>query len=386
MLPFEYAARNAGRRPLQSLIIALGGAAVVFLVILMGAFVQTIAASLRQTGDPRNVMVLGVGSEDYLEQSEISAAVPSILATSVSGISRHHDAPLISPEIHHAAMVQVSTAEAPAKDYPGMLRGVSPSAFLVHRQVFITQGAPPGPGEVLAGRLAATKLGVPSDAIRVGKQLTFEDRTWTVSGIFEAPGTVYEAEIWVPLQDLKTQTRRDSISCAVVRLERPQDFTALDVFCKTRLDLEVAAVRETTYYSSLASFFRPMQVLGWTMAALVIISGLFGGMNTMIASVAARTRELACLETIGFRRRAILLSLMQESVLQVTAGALLGAFAARLLLHEMGVRFTMGAITLQVNGAVMAAGLAAGLLLAVGATIFAAVRPLRTPLPELLRS
>ena len=52
------------------------------------------------------------------------------------------------------------------------------------------------------------------------------------------------------------------------------------------------------YFSGLAGFYRPIRVMGWAMACLVVVSGLFGGMNVMIASVAGRSRELGALETL----------------------------------------------------------------------------------------
>jgi ABC-type antimicrobial peptide transport system permease subunit len=266
-----------------------------------------------------------------------------------------------------------------------MVRGISPMAFLVHRQVFITQGHAPGPGEILAGKLAATKLGFAPDALKAGANVYFEGKQWKVSGAFESPGTSFESEIWAPLEDLKIQTKRETLTCAVVRLTSPAAFSELEAFTKTRLDLEIAAVPETKYYGALAAFYRPMQILGWVMACLVIASGLFGGLNTMIAAIAARSKELACLETIGFSRRAIVVALLQESMLQVGTGALIAAGLAILLLAGRAVRVTMGALVLDIGGPVLAAGFAAGLFLAVFGTLIPAMKLARKPIVELLR-
>jgi putative ABC transport system permease protein len=148
----------------------------------------------------------------------------------------------------------------------------------------------------------------------------------------------------------------------------------------------VAAVRETTYYGALAHFFQPVEALGWTMAVLVVVSGLFGGLNTMVAAVASRSRELACLETLGFGRTALVVSLLEESLLQVAGGALLAAVGALGLLSGKAVRFSMSAAELRVDAPVLAAGFVAGVLLAAGATLIPALRQMRTPLVELLRS
>lgn len=387
LLPFDYAARNAGRNPLRTILTSGGAAAVVFLVILMGAFVQTLGSTLKGTGDPKNAIVLGMGSEDFLEQSEIGFEVPTVLASSVEGIAQHHGQPMISPEIHHATVVRTSEQEAvdPANVRLGLSRGITPMAFLVHQQVYLREGKPPGMGEVMAGKLAATKLGLPQDALKPGKTIFFEGKTWKVSGVFEAPGTTYEAELWVPLEDIKIQSKRDTLTCAIVRLTDPEMISELDIFTKSRLDLELATVGEAKYYGALASFFRPMQMMGWVMAVLVVVSGLFGGLNTMIAAIASRARELACLETIGYSRRAIVVSLLQESLLQVGTGSLIACGLAMVLLDGRAVKFSMGALALDVSGPVLAAGFGAGLFLAVAGTLIPSMRLVRTPLVELLR-
>lgn len=387
-LPFDYAARNAGRKPLKTVLTTFGAAAVVFLVILMGSFVQSLASTMRSSGEPENAIILGLGSEDFLEQSEIGLGVPTILSASVEGIEKHYGQPMLSPEIHHSTLVipeGMDRSNIAADKHKGFIRGVTPAAFHVHQQVYLTEGSFPRAGEVLVGKLAPAKLGLPPELLALGSKIDIEGRTWTVSGRIEAPGTVYEAELWVPMHDLRVQTKRETITCVVARMDDPSVFSDIDFFCKSRLDLELAAVREVTYYGSLARFFRPMQIMGWIMAGLIVASGLFGGLNVMIAAIASRMRELACLETLGFSRTAILVSLMQESLLQVGAGTLLAVAAAAAFLSGTAIKFTMGAVALQIEGYVLAAGVAAGLTLAVLGTLIPAIRLVRTPLVELLR-
>ena len=143
---------------------------------------------------------------------------------------------------------------------------------------------------------------------------------------------------------------------------------------------------EVEYFSGLAGFYRPIRVMGWVMACLVVVSGLFGGMNIMIASVAGRSRELGALETLGFSRTAITLGLLVEFLLQAAAGALLASALATLLLSGRAMSFTMGAVSLDVGPTVLAAGCATALVLALAGTLFAAIRLVRRPLVDLIRS
>ncbi len=385
LLPFDYAARNAGRNPVRTLLMIAGAAGVVFLVILMGAFVQSMAATMRGTGEPLNAIIMGAGSEDFLEQSEISPAVPSIASAAIEGIDAIQDKLMVSPEILHSGIVRVEGGASGDDSHKILVRGVTPDAFLVHQQVYITEGNLPGPDEILVGGLASTRLDLPESALEIGKSLEFENKTWTISGKFSAPGTAFDAEIWAPLQSLMIQTKRDTYSCVIVRLETPDNFSDVDFFVKTRLDLELAAVSETSYYDGLAQFFRPVQIMGWVMAGLIIVSGLFGGLNVMIAAISGRTKELACLETLGFSRRAIVVALLQETMLQVGTGTLLSVLGATLLLSGVAVRFTMGAVELNVTPDVVAAGIGTGLALAVFGTLIPALRFARRPLIDQLR-
>ncbi len=385
LLPFDYAARNAGRNPVRSILMAAGVGAVVFLVILMGAFVQSMAATMRSTGEPLNVMIVGLGSEDFVEQSEISPAVPSIAVAAIDSIATLHDRPLISPEIMHSAIIAIPGREVLDDTHKILVRGITDTAFLVHPQVTITEGKAPGPGEIIVGALAPTRLNVPAEDLDIGKTVTFENQQWTISGKFTAPGTAFDAEMWAPIDELLIQTKRTTYSSAVIRLKTDKGFSDVDFFTKQRLDLELAAVRETVYYEGLANFFRPVQIMGWVMAGLIVVSGLFGGLNVMMAAIASRTKELACLETLGFGKIAVTVALLQESLLQAGTGTLLGLILAHYLLHDSAVRFTMGAVKLNITPDVLAAGMAAGLTLALVGTLIPALRFARRPLIDQLR-
>ena len=77
----------------------------------------------------------------------------------------------------------------------------------------------------------------------------------------------------------------------------------VDLFAKSRLDLEIAAVREREYYSSIAAFYRPIRIMVMVTSALIASGGLLGGLNTMYASFAARVREVGMLQSLGYTRR-----------------------------------------------------------------------------------
>ncbi|MCZ7648310.1 MAG: ABC transporter permease [Planctomycetota bacterium] len=383
LLPWEYAVRNLGRAPTRLALTVGGSALVVLLVLAAAAFVRGMKRSLQVSGNPRNVVLLGAGSEESVERSEILAGADGIVAASVRGIKTRLGVPYVSPEVHMASLLK--TAPGEEGGYMAMLRGVRPAAFLVHDQVRVVEGRLPGPDELLVGRLAGARMGLDDARLAVGQKLWLDHRAWTISGRFEAPGTVMEAEIWCDLRELQIAAKRDNLSCVVLTLDTAE-FADVDVFSKQRLDLELVALHETDYYAKLTEFYRPVQVVVWISALLIALGGFFGGLNTMYAAFAARVREMGSLQTLGYSRRAIVTSMVQESTLATLAGALLAAAAGLVFLDGLAVRFSMGAFGLVLDAPVLALGLLAGLVLGIVGALPPAWHCLRPAIPEALKA
>ncbi len=384
LLPVDYAVRNLGRSRVRLGLAVSGSALVVLLVVAAAGFVRGMGSSLSARGSDGNVVFLGAGSEESLERSEIASSVPGIVAASLPAIRSELGVAFVSPEIVYAT--EVALAELPGEQPFAAFRGVRDEAFLVHRQVRIIEGRAPGPDEVIAGRLAAARMGVPESALDQGSTVSLDGRAFTVVGRFEAPGTVLEAELWCPLEDLRTATRRDKISSVVVSLEDDDAFEDADLFTKQRLDLELVALREGDYYAKLFAFYQPVRWMVWITAGLVAAGALLGGLNTMYAAFAARIRELATLQALGYSRVAIIISLVQESVLGAAAGSLMAVVIALLTLDGLAVKISMGAFGLRIDMPVVAAGLAAGLVVGVIGALPPAVRCLSVPVASALRS
>jgi putative ABC transport system permease protein len=388
LIPFEYAVRNLGRSPLRLALSVCGSALVVLLVLLAGAFVSGMERSLRQSANPHNIIVLGAGSEESIERSEVGAGTASLLTASIPGIRSELGIPFVSPEVHIS--LPLSLHGHADRQQLVMVRGITPGALLVHEQVQIVRGRLPEPGrdELMVGRLVARQMGVRQQDVAPGASLWLDGRPWQIVGEFIAPATVMEAEVWTSLTDLKTATRRESDSCVVLRLDAASgaELADVDAFCKQRLDLELAALAETEYYAALGAFFRPLQVVAWVTALLIALGGLLGGLNTMYAAVAMRIRELGALQTLGFRRSAIVISLIQESLLAAAAGALIACALGVLVLDGLAVRFSMGAFGLVVDAPVLSLALLAGLALGLLGALPPAWRCLRMPIPEALRA
>lgn len=383
VLPWEYGVRNLLRRPARSLLTLGALTTVVFLVLVIVGFIRGLEKSLAQSGDPAVVLVSAVGSQDSLETSSIAARTPALLAASLGRIEHRFGVAAVSPELYLGTRVTAGPGE---RSLLGLVRGVTPAAPLVRRQVRIVEGRWPEPGEVMAGRLAAVKLGCRGEDLALGRSVRFEGRTWRVSGRFVAGATAFESELWCPLADLQQATKRQDLSLTALLLAPGASPTEVILFCKERTDLELQAMKETDYYGLLQKHYRPVRILAWIVAGLVAAAGIFAGLNTMYGAVAGRVRELATLQAIGFRRRAIVLSLLQEAALLAVAASLLAALAGLAWGNGTAVRFTMGAFTLNIDSTTVLVGCGSGLLLGVLGAIPPAVRAMRLPVAESLKA
>ncbi len=383
LLPWEYGVRNLFRRPSRSLLTLLGLTLVVLLVLVVVGFIRGLENSLAVSGDPRVVLVHAPGGSENVETSTVKGQTAPVLAASVEAVQRRYGQPYVSPEIYLGTRVVTGRSDIPSL---GLVRGVSRAAGLVRRQVQLVEGRWPGPGEVMVGRLASSKLGCRDSDLAVGQSVTLEARPWTISGRFAGVGSALESELWVPLEDLQSATKRQDYSLVAVTLAPGTTFADVDEFCRTRLDLEIQATAETDYYASLQKHYGPVCTMAWLVVLLVAGAGVFAGMNAMYGSVVGRVKELAMLQTLGFTRRAITISLIQESVLLAAAASLLAAGLALLVVNGAAVRFTMGAFALKVDGAALLLGSGTGLLLGVVGALPPAFQAMRLPIVDALKA
>ena len=388
-LPLHYAARNIGRSPLRLALTAGGGAIVVFLVVSAVASVRALDRGIRASGTVGNVMLLGAGSEESVERSEISASTPGVLAASIRGMKSLGGAAFISPELHVPLPLRRADQPAPvgnARDLV-MVRGVEPSAFMVHPQARLAVGRLPeiGRAEALVGRSLAARLDVSDKNFSSAPEILIDDIPFTVTGIIDAPGVAIDGEAWVPISDLLVLTKRQTISVAVISLDSA-DIGDIEMFAAQRPDLELAAIDEPTYYAGLAKFFRPVQILIAVSALIVALGAMLGGLNALDAAFASRSREIAMLQVLGYSRVAVVANLIQESIITVATGAIPALMIAVLLLDGLGVRFSMGIFSLRVDAACVASGLAAGLLLGLIGSLPPTLRCLRSDIPSALKS
>ncbi len=383
LLPWEYAIRNLFRRPLRTALTFAGLTTVIVLVFVVIGFIRGLERSLTVSGDPQVAVVFSLGMGQNLEFSSIPMRTSDLVPASVAGIQERYGKKYVSPELYLGTNIGFAGRDEPSM---GLVRGVTLSALLVRRQVEIEEGTWPTTGEVMVGRMVAAKLGAHANELAIGQTVILEGRAWRISGVFSAGGSAFESEVWCRLDELQQAMKRQDLSIVAVTLAPGADFADLDLFCKERLDLELQVMREVEYYATLQKDYETVRWLAWLVVLLVSGAGVFTGLNTMYGSVVGRIQELSTLQTIGFVRRAIVMSLIQEGVLLAVSASLLAAFLALIFINGEAVRFTMGAFSLRIDSVAVLIGSGVGLSLGVFGAIPPAIRALRMPIVDGLKS
>ena len=136
----------------------------------------------------------------------------------------------------------------------------------------------------------------------IGSTVSFGASRWTVVGVFEAGGSVFESEIWADLPVVQSLFNRNNIFQTVrARLTSPAALAELRTYSDNDPRLKLDVKSENAYFAEQASQTTDLiQKLGWPLAIAMAFGALAGALNTMYSTVAARATEIATLRAIGF--------------------------------------------------------------------------------------
>ena len=275
-------------------------------------------------GSPDTALVLRSGADS--EMTSVLGRNEVEVIRDAPGIARGADGkPLISPELFVIVDLPKRSSNTPA-NVP--LRGVQPGAFTIRPEVKLVEGRmfEWGRNEVIVGRGAQVEFG----GTEVGSDLRFGTNTWKVVGIFEAKGSISESELWSDAAVLGPAYQRNaSYSIVVTKLASPGTFTRFKDALTTDPKLSVKVQHETEYYEAQSRTLRQLVTgLALIVCSLMGLGAVFGALNTMYTAVAARAREIATLEALGFGGFAVLVSVILESLLLALIGGVLGGLLA----------------------------------------------------------
>ncbi|MFM2042134.1 MAG: hypothetical protein RLY86_710 [Pseudomonadota bacterium] len=264
-------------------------------------------------------------------------------------------------------------------------RGIGAEGMGLRQGVSIVQGRmfEPGAAEIVVGRSLIQEFA----GFDLGSTVKLGTATWTVVGVFEMDGSVFESEIWGDIGAVQSLFRRtNSFQSIRVALDGPEAFAALKAYlaADSRLKLDIKTERQ--YFSEQAAGTGGLiQSLGWPLAILMSVGALAGALNTMYSSVSSRTAEIATLRAIGFGGFPAFVGTLVESLVLSVIGGLVGAGLTWALFDgftasTFGGSFTQVVFAFQLTPALVVTGMVLAVVVGLIGGFFPALRAARVPL------
>jgi putative ABC transport system permease protein len=387
-IPISYNVRSLAVRKTTTLAAGLSLALVVFVfasaLMLSKGLERTIGRSARD--DVAIVMRKGADSELASNMSDKAVNAISAAPGVAMGADGH---PLIMGEVVVVLLLEQPGSKRLANV---QLRGVSDAVLGFRNTARIVEGrtARPGTNEVLIGKALRGRFA----GFELGQSFELrKNRPVEVVGIMEDEGSSFESEVWADVRLVAAAFgRQGRISTARVKLEAPSRFDAFAMSLEMNRELEVEAIRESTFYEKQGegtSLF--VKTMGMLLAVIFAVGAMIGASMVMHASVARRQREIATLRALGFSKGSILVSFLFESVVVALGGGLVGvagALALRFVHFSTTnlVTWTEVAFALEPTPAILGGSLAVAVFMGVVGGFFPAVRASTTNLMEGLRA
>jgi putative ABC transport system permease protein len=314
MIPIKYNVRSLIMRRVGTIMTVMGVALTVAVFVSILAMVQGIESTFISTGEPLNLIILRQGSQSETN-SFFNRDIKGIVETT-EGVQT------VSGEM--IVLVNADRTSGGATNV--IVRGISDKSMELRPTIKIAEGRMFRPGlrevvvaKTLSGRFKDTRLG---DKFKIGRT------TWDVVGVIDASGTAYDSEIWGDYNEVASEFERPIYSSLLVRVADPSAIASVKDRIANDRRIKLDVFRQKEYFESQTSTSAPIRILGYVVAIIMSIGSCFAVMNTMYAATAYRTREIATLRVLGFKRRSILLSFMLESLVLAVLGGIVGCLLA----------------------------------------------------------
>jgi putative ABC transport system permease protein len=384
-LPLRYSFRNVLVRWRSTLATVLGIALVVFVFVLLQSLAKGIERSSGNTGDPRNLLVARKGST--AESASLISRENLREIQYFDDIARNERGePILSADV-------LVLASLPRRDGSGeanvLFRGISPRGMELRPQVRLVAGRwfTPGKREVVVSAKLARRFA----HFDLGESFKTGPSTLTVVGWLDGGGSAFDSECWLDADECRSLFERDMYSSFLIRPTDPASGERLLKRIEEDRRFKLKAEKEVDYYRKQTMTAEPIKWLGGFLAVMMSVGAVFAAMNTMYASVGARTREIGTLRVLGFRRRSVVLALLLEGALLAIVGGALGCAIAYLWngysTATMGWEtFSEIVFDFTVTPALVAEGLTFAVVVGVAGSLLPAVRASRLPVIAALKA
>jgi putative ABC transport system permease protein len=308
-------------RPTRFLLTALGTALGIATIV---ALLAVSSGAERTAGE---LIDLGPGDFGLFQKSAADPTTSVLPLPLVRRIER-------LPQIRRASPMQLLVSDLPQA--PGaILFGIEPHSFLAARTVIERGRMFDGPQQIVVGSTLASQLHV-----RLGQALKVGHRHLTVTGISHVGIAFQDDGAFLPLSTAQ-QIAGD-----------PDEATTIVAEAKDTVPIRAAERAVTRRFPDLQVILDGQEAVRagangqlisnatLVVAALALIVGGIGVMNTMLMSVIERRAEFALLSAVGWSGPQIaglvFVEGMVVSILGAAIGLLIGTIGAGLLVHALG--------------------------------------------------
>jgi putative ABC transport system permease protein len=235
---------------------------------------------------------------------------------------------------------------------------------------------------VLLGRVLAESL-----AKKPGDPLQVAGIPFTVVGIFESNSWFENGSMTMPLIALQQMMGKEGQVTGFLVRAAASDSKFINEL-RHRIESTISGVVATPARDHVQSDtqIRLARAMSWATAAVALILGSVGMLNTMLMSIFERTREIGILRAVGWRRSRVLALVLGEALVIALMGTALGMILAVVGLRAITLAPTArGFIDPNLPPQVLFIALAMGIGLSVLGGLYPAARAAALEPTEALR-
>jgi putative ABC transport system permease protein len=314
-------AKNVMHRPVRTVLttvgLAVAIAAVIILVGISWNFESSFLAIYRTKGI--DLVVVRAGSSNQL-----SSSLDIHLGEKLRQIEGVAD---VAPSL-------VDTVAFEEKNLVSVLVDGWVPGSILFRGIRLLEGRALQPGDkkaVMLGRVLALTLDK-----KAGDSIKVAGEPFQVVGIFESDSWFENGSLTMPLATLQSMMGRENQVTGFLIQAKSSDAHTIESLRK-RIESTIAGVAATPARDHVMgdTQIRLSKAMAWTTAAVALVLGSVGMLNTMLMSIFERTREIGILRAVGWRRRRVLALVLGEALVIALIGTTLGAVLAVLGLRVL---------------------------------------------------
>ncbi len=241
----------------------------------------------------------------------------------------------------------------------------------------------PGLHEVIVSK-AAQKL---DRGLDLGNQIPLRGLQWTVVGVFEDSGGVFDQVLFSDGETVMGAFHRSTYEQAVVMLDSPGAYgafkSALARDPTLRVDVYTEAQNRDNNLGGLRGL---LDFVSYFVGGILGAGAISAALSSLYAAVDARQREIGTLRAMGFAAVPVLVSILAESLLLALGAALVGAVIAWLLFNGKIVNTEDFIFPLAVSERVVVTSILWALAIGFVGGLFPAIRAARLSVADSMRA